>query len=216
MEAQLRLDEDGVFRGNARGFEFHLILDEGSDAPWRLLMTDPAERCFPVNGFRDLDEALDEMASCCDTPEGFSIALPCGMKFSRPGRLPAEAVMANLGYDLVGAAIAFLPFKVSIGAKAADARRAAAEILGRHSRFLGRVSLVDVEAAGSWWCADIRLPIGRYIHTSAYDAMLQRHLSDLRELVHSEFEIEVIGLASSGSAAVVPIERRRVGGQVAV
>lgn len=216
MEAQLRLDEDGVFRGSARGFEFHLILNEGSDAPWRLLMTDRADRCFPVNGFRDLDEALVEMASCCDTPEAFSIALPCGMKFSRPGRLPAEAVMANLGYDLVGTAIAFLPFKVSIGAKAVDARRAAAEMLGQHSRFLGRVSLVDVEATGSWWCADIRLPIGRYIHTSAYEAMLQRHLGNLRDRVHSEFEIEVIGLASSGSAAVVPISRHRMTGQVAL
>src|SRR3546814_2836342 len=112
MSVTVSLDSDGVFRGRLRDAEFHLVFSSGCpDEPWRLLATGSAKGCIPVGGHTSLDEALSDLAvrfgAIGSARDSFSVSLPCGLRFSRPGRLTAEKVMLILGYEMLGAVTAF-------------------------------------------------------------------------------------------------------------
>lgn len=163
----VEMNEDGSFVAHARGADCHLIYDPTSSmGRWLLLYKGHgAEQEIVLSMHSGLDGALKALVGVTEH-EGsrFSVRLPDGAVFTRPGNMPAEQVMASLGYQLVESMIAYAIYEAPTGMTDAEATRAVNEILAGYDLQLGSVDRIG--DADPSWCFDMVVPFEGYIHKS--------------------------------------------------
>lgn len=173
----VQLNEDGSFTAQARGAACHLVYDsETGYGRWILIYASSGEAAgdVPLSIHADLDDALNALVIQTGHEDTkFSISLPNGSVFSRPGRMPAEQVLAVHGYILVETLVAYVIYEAAVEMDKEDATRSVREVLTGCPVKLGSVDRMDdVEPT---WCCDVTIPFEGYIH----EDMLQAHVESL-------------------------------------
>jgi len=161
---EISLREDGLFEAKASvpGAEGVRITHDvrHPDAPWIALGVDETGvRWVQLGAFSSLDGALDFAARSVsgDLRQAYSVVLPDGTRFLRPGRKPAEEVMASAGWVFVTSLIGFFMVQTEPGTGVFDARRTASETIASADVMLGEVHFVEADDDGLHWCADVSL-----------------------------------------------------------
>lgn len=134
--------------------------------PWIITQMDPATcRWERTDAFTNLDDALHfavSEASGLARPN-FRVKLPCGQRFSRPGQVPAEAVLSALGWVFVTHLIGFSHFNSATACSEHRARRHFVELVqDSPSVVVGEVTACD-DGENRFWIADLRIPFDGFI-----------------------------------------------------
>jgi hypothetical protein len=135
--------------------------------PWFVLSTDEmGVKWRRERAFADLDAALNYAVAQVfeDGINEYDVRLPCGNTFRRPGRVPAEQVMASMDWLYVEEMIGFHTLTTPIKAEAMDARKEIMEKIIETQVELGSVDLVEEENGKRHWCADVHMPYQGFIH----------------------------------------------------
>ena len=151
----ISLCADGAFdRGDGR---WQVARDDGfAPRPWALVSRDGSGRSSVLDNYECLDEALAALASSGDgeSPARFRVELPCGASFSRPGRVPAEEVMASMGWVYVRNFKGYKPLSFAAGSCPKAVRAAFRDSLPRGA-MLGQATVAGTDGATEAWCADV-------------------------------------------------------------
>lgn len=167
----VHLREDGLFEAPAvaPGGSSVRIVYESADQrhPWvAMSLDDMGVKWRRMKGFHSLDEALDFSVSQVNwerTVCEYSVRLPDGMSFQRPGRLPAEQVMASAGWVFVTSLIGYAMVTTERNGNAFGVRAVMAKrLLGCQAR-IGDIDLSDADEEGLHWCIDLSLPYEGFI-----------------------------------------------------
>lgn len=161
----VEMHEDGSFSAQARGADCYLIYDPTSTAGrWLLLYrSHGATEDLLLSMHEDLDDALVALAAQADHDGGrFTIRLPDGNSFSRPGRMSSEEILAAFGYLLVEAMTIYAIYESASELTDAEALRAVTELLTGCDVRLGSVDRIG--DADPSWCLDLVIPFEGYVH----------------------------------------------------
>lgn len=144
--------------------------------PWFVLGTDEiGVKWRRVRSFGDLDSALDfavSQISGADIHE-YDVRLPCGQVFRRPGRVPAEQVMASMNWLYVEEMCGYSAFTTNISAGNSEARKEIFEKVRDTQIELGSVDLVEEAEGRRHWCADVSIPFQGFIHRDDIEAQFK-------------------------------------------
>jgi hypothetical protein len=168
----VNLSETGMFEIPARSYEeasFRVGCNPDDPAlPWFVLSTDElGVKWQRERAFGDLDSALDYAVARAfegDRISEYDVRLPCGKSFRRPGRVPAEQVMASMDWLYVEEMLGWTAHATSINVGVMQARK---EILKKAEDTqveLGSVDLVEEADGQRHWCADVHIPYQGFIH----------------------------------------------------
>jgi hypothetical protein len=136
--------------------------------PWTLISIGEAKVSL-YDSYECLDEALAALASCSagECAPAFTVELPCGSSFRRPGKVGAEEVIASLGWVYVRNFIGYMPLTFPSGTSDKAVRATFRTRLGR-SASMGQATVVGGDDAGDHWCADVFAACEGFVR---YDAM---------------------------------------------
>jgi len=110
---RITLDGDGTFTVEGPRGVFRLAYrnDDGA-CHWRATSPRRLSSDAQLLGVApNLDAALILLAGAAGVSAKIVIALPCGATFSRPGRVPAEDVLAAYGYTVVSGIVGYAQVK---------------------------------------------------------------------------------------------------------
>jgi hypothetical protein len=171
----ITLKDDGSFQMKDGPFTASVTYDHETPArPWILSsLQDGAKDAsnFEVIAiFASLDEALKEMVKVvCEGRDWirFMVSLPCGASFFRPGRVPAENVMASLGWVHIKTLVAHTVRSYGSDYSAADVVDIISLNITDESIEVG--TAVDVGSYNGMtnWCIDLRRPCHEFLQVSA-------------------------------------------------
>jgi len=172
----VELNEDGSFTTHGCSVDCHLIYDPSLEGgAWLLLHTTNAETDHVLSAHNGLDDAINALVqSSHDDTERFSVLLPTGEVFSRPGNLTSEEILAVHGYLLLDGFTAFALYEPEVSLNEAEALRAVEEAVYGRPLVLGSVLPVGDEGV---WCCDFRVPFEGYVHEDALKAIVATALS---------------------------------------
>ncbi len=173
----VNLSETGMFEIPALSFEsasFRVGCNPDDQAlPWYVLSTDElGVKWQRERSFYDLDSALDyavARASDGGRVSEYEVLLPCGQTFRRPGRIPAEQVMASMDWLYVEEMSGFTAYATDLDVGEMQVRK---EILAKAQDTqveLGEVDLVEEANGQRHWCADLHIPYHGFIHRDNID-----------------------------------------------
>ncbi|NTF17186.1 hypothetical protein G6L37_01920 [Agrobacterium rubi] len=134
--------------------------------PWVITQLDLATcRWERADSFATLDEALN--FAVCEASglarPNFRVRLPCGQHFSRPGHVPAEAVLSSLGWVYVTHLVGFSHFLSDTACTPAIARRHFLLMTkDTPNVVVGDVTPND-EDGNRLWIADLHIPFDGFI-----------------------------------------------------
>jgi len=174
----VNLRDDGLFEASSAypGESSVRIMHDSSDrhCPWVALTLDPGEvKWMPLKSFHSLDDALDFAVGEVNWDRElheYTVRIPDGMSFRRPGRLPAEQVMASAGWYFVTSLIGYVMMKTPHDGNAFDVRSELSRRLEGKKTRIGDVDLSDRDEEGLHWCIDLNLPYEGFIHVDDVEA----------------------------------------------
>jgi len=204
IEPIVEMCEDGSFTAQARGAECHLIFDPASaGGRWLLLYrSQGAPEDLLLSMHDDLDEALAGLAAQADNDGGwFTIRLPDGNTFSRPGKVPAEEILATFGYMLIEGMTVYAVYESASELSDAEAERAVREMLTGYDVRIGSVDRIG--DADPSWCLDMVLPFEGYIHRGALTAHAAGVLAGTALEVTGVIECQDVGAEVPDTSNVV-------------
>lgn len=134
--------------------------------PWVITQMDVATcRWERIDSFATLDEALNTAVSEASglARPNYRVKLPCGQHFSRPGNVPAEAVISSLGWVYVTHLVGFSAFLSDTNCSPSLARRHFLTMVkDTPNVVVGEVSPND-EGDNRLWIADLHIPFDGFI-----------------------------------------------------
>lgn len=168
----VQLREDGLFEAKPAfpGESSVRVVCEPADQrmPWVALSLDAdGLKWTRLRGFHSLDEALDfavEQAHWDGPLHGYSVRMPDGMAFQRPGRLPVEQVMASAGWFFVTSLVGYAMVTADHGSNAMEVRSEMLRRLEGSDARIGDVNPSDEDSEGRHWCIDLDYPYEGFIH----------------------------------------------------
>lgn len=113
----------------------------------------------------------------------FTVRLPDGMSFSRPGKKPVEQVMASYGWVFVTELIGFLSYKSTKKVTQFGMRSELLKMIPSKDVRLGEINLSDETVIESHWIADLCIDYFGWIK-----------ISDIETEAKNAFEIENVSV----------------------
>jgi hypothetical protein len=148
---------------------------EYSDAPWVVLSKDAEGiRWELLFSYSDLDRALAyavRLQVGADQPWDYKIVLPCGQEFQRPGRVPAERVLASMGWLYVTHLIGYAIVPIAHAESVKQAQDYLTGIVVDTNIKVGGIDPVEGAAAG--WCANLVIEYHGFIHRDQLELELR-------------------------------------------
>lgn len=213
----VRLRPDGVFEAPSRYVgrsSVRVLHDPASPcAPWACAaLDDEGIKWERLRSFASLDAALDfsvlEAIRDVDLPH-YAIALPCGTRFRRPGRVPVEQAMASAGWLYVNAFIGFGMFVTPAEATAFDVRQIALSRVEGTNASVGSVDLSDEDGEGKHWCVDYLLPCDGFLQEEEMQAEARSAFASegVEVIPHFDFRMRTSVAAKDAAVSPFPIDR---------
>jgi hypothetical protein len=203
-ERVITLGTDGVFVAPARGATCHLMFDSSvPDGRWLLSYTmDGSEEASLLSIHTDLDDGLERMAEQAGWDlDRFSVTLPEGEVYTRPGKVPSGEILESYGYGLLGTVVAYAMLDPGPDATRASVR---AELMLRLMDIsVGIDSLEPVGPPDTEWCAGIGIVFDGFIHRSAVGQMAADYLGPSGLEVTGELECDWFGDEEANMANVI-------------
>lgn len=212
------LRKDGLFEAapSAPGRATVRIIHDGmaESAPWTVIAPDETGvKWAPFRNFESLDQALDCAAGEAfglEANQEYSVSLPDGTRFKRPGRIGAEQVMASAGWVYVVGLIGFSMLTTSSDANVFDARTAMRRRIAGTNLKLGEVSLADSDEDGLHWCADLTLAWEGFIRLEDIEMEAKAAFAAEGVEVIPHFDFKLRTSLSLSEALVIPFPTDRV------
>ena len=212
------LREDGLFEaasGRPGHSSVRVIFDGYSPAsPWVAIALDGTGVMWErLDSFQSLDSALDfavRQAFLMDALHEYSVKLPDGTSFKRPGRIGAEQVMASAGWLFVNSLIGFSMVATPVSSTVFDARAEMLRRIAGTTLKLGEVSLSDQDEEGMHWCADLTLAYEGFVRIEEIDKEARAAFSAEGVDVIPHFDFRTRTSVVSSQAAVIPFPEDRI------
>ncbi len=190
----IRLEGDGCFAVTGRKGNYRITCDSVEVAGRWIVAGGPHNVTRRrVSRHDDLDAALAGAALAAGIPLPHVVDLPCGQGFRRPGRIPAERILASHGYVIAQGIKAYGVVETH---PATTPEQVHAEVVARlrgRAPTLGTVDLVETDDRVSAWCCDLTLPFEGPIHRSHASGYVGRETAGLGLDIVGEFEITPVG-----------------------
>lgn len=143
--------------------------------PWVILSQDrDGIRWDYLFSYADLDSALAYAVRHqvgVKNPWEYTVNLPCGGQFKRPGRVPAEQVMASMGWMYVTDIIGYGPLKDSRLVTVEAARKVFQDRIADTNVTLGKIDPLNEEVGH--WCANYLMTYHGFIHRDELQSELR-------------------------------------------
>lgn len=213
----VNLREDGLFEAlsadPARPAVRVMCDSSHPGSPWTAIVPDLEGAGWTgVASFHSLDDALDfAVAEATGLPvTSYEVRLPDGIRFSRPGRVGAEQVMASAGWLYVSSLIGFAMTTTPQGTTPFQARAAMRTRIEGTQAVLGDVCLSDEDEEGMHWCADLMLPFEGFVRMEDIEAEARAAFAaeGIEVIPHYDFRTRT-SLRTAG-ASIIPFPADRI------
>lgn len=183
-------------------------------SPWVVLALDETGlKWTQIASFHGLDEALNCAvceALCVDTVQEYTVKLPDGTRFKRPGRIGAEQVMASAGWIFVNSLIGFSMVTMPQPSTVFDARAEMLRRIAGTALKLGEVSLSDQDEEGLHWCADLTLSYEGFVLVAEIEAEAKAAFAAEGVEVIPHFDFRTRTSVVSAQASILPFPEDRI------
>jgi hypothetical protein len=194
--------EDGKFIASGPGGEGVAVYEDRlAPFAWHAVFV-PAGGKPRSRSHATLDAALLDLSISARDAAAFRVDLPGGASFQRPGKVPAEEVLGNLGFVLVRELDASFALALPGGISPQEARMRFEERLGSLAVNLRGVAPVEAEGGSVWWCGNVVLPVSCYVADGEYDALAAAYAAKLGIEFHPGVEV-VAEAAPEGQGLMV-------------
>lgn len=208
---EITLREDGLFEAKserAEGKDIRITHDaRNPDEPWVALAQDETGVLWkPLQSFHSLDDALIFAAYSVAEDSyrhAFTVKLPDGTSFLRPGRRSAEEVMSSGGWSYVTTLIGFFMVTVDEDEGQFEARNVAMSRVDGFDVRLGEVHFVEQDEDGSHWCADISIDHDGFIEVEKIEAVARGAFRDAGVEVMPLFDFRTRAPVAGRTADVI-------------
>jgi len=209
---KVRMCPDGCFELAGDRRVWRIVHDECfAPACWVLFEVNAAAERDRVNflgSYLNLDDALSALVSTAGRDDSiFSVHLLCGSHFLRPGRVPAEHVMAGFGWVHVREIIGHALVPLYRAKTRADARDMIGRSLDPTCR-VGQVLLVT-ERGETYWLVELHARRDDFIEMSRLDEIANEAFSGVDGLVNA-YDVMPSSPIVARVANIVPFPSMRV------
>lgn len=190
-----------------------LFEDNVPSMPWMVVEQDvDGVKWTVLNTFGSLDDALIlAMSTAHGDVTKFTVRLPDGSSFSRPGNKPAEQVLASFGWVFVTELIGFMMHKSGKAETSFEVRSDIQKQIDSQDVRLGEVHLSDENLLENHWCADLSLDYFGWVRSDEIEAEAMAAFNAEKVDVIPYFDYRARPHVSASTAVVIqfPMERIR-------
>lgn len=215
MSIMISLRADGLFEAATGERNFRIGYDDSDlSAPWVMLQVEEGGAAWEVvSGYNTLDQALEAAASSALDVEivgEFSVRMPDGTSFKRPGRKGAEEVLASFGWYFVTDLIGFALHRSNGNENPIEIRNEVKSKIKNQDIRVQDVSFVDDDEGVGIWVVDLLIAYGGWLKNDEIQDQVVASLLDENLEVSECYDFRKRINIAARSATIIPFPTQRI------